>query len=257
MVGAVYYGFITASGGTGALTYSITAGQLPPGLALDPNTGEITGTPAASGTYSFTISVTDSATTPVTASMQYILTIDQQIPPTVTALYSSQTNVTLPTAGLTHKLAITAEFDNYTSRDVTAEAQYVSNNESIATVSAAGVVTAVGSGTASITVTYGGLTKTVTVTVSTTLQLDLLDAFLASNPMRVGETTNFIVTTIFIDGLGKDEAFDALDWVTIEIADPDVVSIDENYFVTALKSGSTTIKVSFLSEEVFITLDVL
>ena len=41
-------------------SFSLLAGALPPGLALNPGTGEIAGTPTTSGTYSgITIGVTD------------------------------------------------------------------------------------------------------------------------------------------------------------------------------------------------------
>jgi len=39
---------------------SIVSGSLPPGLTLNPSTGEITGTPTTSGTYNFTAKVVDS-----------------------------------------------------------------------------------------------------------------------------------------------------------------------------------------------------
>jgi hypothetical protein len=47
----------TDSGGE-TLTYS-DGGTLPPGLAVDPNTGSITGTPTTAGTYTVTITATD------------------------------------------------------------------------------------------------------------------------------------------------------------------------------------------------------
>jgi hypothetical protein len=59
------------SGGTGAVTYAVTNGALPAGLTLDPSTGAITGTPSVSGAYSFTITATDSATPPATATKSY------------------------------------------------------------------------------------------------------------------------------------------------------------------------------------------
>lgn len=42
-----------------APTWSISSGSLPPGLILNPNTGEISGTPTLVGSYPFTVSVTD------------------------------------------------------------------------------------------------------------------------------------------------------------------------------------------------------
>lgn len=50
---------LAATGGTGALTYSLTGGALPTGLSLSSG-GTITGTPSAAGTANFTVTVTDS-----------------------------------------------------------------------------------------------------------------------------------------------------------------------------------------------------
>ncbi|MBK8205179.1 MAG: putative Ig domain-containing protein [Planctomycetes bacterium] len=47
-----------ATGGTGALGYSITAGTLPPGMAFSA-TGLFNGTPTQQGVYNFTVTVTD------------------------------------------------------------------------------------------------------------------------------------------------------------------------------------------------------
>ncbi|MGH9575662.1 MAG: putative Ig domain-containing protein [Candidatus Acidiferrales bacterium] len=59
-VGALYSGSITANGGVTPLTFGISTGNLPAGLTLN-SSGQITGTPTATGTSSFTVSVTDSA----------------------------------------------------------------------------------------------------------------------------------------------------------------------------------------------------
>ena len=59
--GAVYPGAtLASSGGTGAVTWTVGPGSLPPGLALDPTSGAISGTPTTAGTSSFTVVATDS-----------------------------------------------------------------------------------------------------------------------------------------------------------------------------------------------------
>ncbi len=63
------------SGGTGAITYAVTSGVLPAGLTLNPSTGAITGIPNDSGSYTFTISATDSAWLQDTGTKQYTGTI--------------------------------------------------------------------------------------------------------------------------------------------------------------------------------------
>ena len=55
------------AGGLGPYSYAITAGSLPAGLALQPD-GEITGLPSADGSFSFTVSVTDSENPPATVT---------------------------------------------------------------------------------------------------------------------------------------------------------------------------------------------
>uniref|UniRef100_A0A832HZT5 FlgD/Vpr Ig-like domain-containing protein n=1 Tax=Eiseniibacteriota bacterium TaxID=2212470 RepID=A0A832HZT5_UNCEI len=52
---------LSASAGTAPFTWSVTAGALPGGLALDPATGEISGVPLAAGNAWFTVSVTDAS----------------------------------------------------------------------------------------------------------------------------------------------------------------------------------------------------
>jgi lysophospholipase L1-like esterase len=80
-VGALYAAPVDVTGGTGADTFAVTAGSLPAGLALDPASGIINGTPAATGTSSFTVTATDSATpTADTTTASLSLTIDAATP---------------------------------------------------------------------------------------------------------------------------------------------------------------------------------
>jgi len=59
--GAAYTAQMTVTGGQAPYTWSLAQGNLPPGLSLNGASGAINGVPTASGTYNFTIGVSDSA----------------------------------------------------------------------------------------------------------------------------------------------------------------------------------------------------
>ncbi|UZK66222.1 putative Ig domain-containing protein [Sphingomonas sp. M1-B02] len=75
-VGSAYAAAITASGGTGAYSFALTAGALPPGITIAPG-GALSGTPTADGSFAFTVTATDSSTGtgPFTGSRSYSITI--------------------------------------------------------------------------------------------------------------------------------------------------------------------------------------
>lgn len=72
-VGQPYQQPVSACAGNGALNWSLAAGLLPPGLALNATNGLITGAPAAGGAFGFTARVTDSAG--LTAEQAYQLVV--------------------------------------------------------------------------------------------------------------------------------------------------------------------------------------
>ena len=98
--GTAYSQTISASGGAGGYTYSITSGTLPAGLGLNSSTGVLSGTPTTAATYSFTITATDSAA--AIGSRTYSLTINSS------ALTVSPTSLPNGTVGTAYSRTISA-----------------------------------------------------------------------------------------------------------------------------------------------------
>jgi len=65
---------LAAAGGTPPFTWSLSDGTLPPGLTLS-SAGVLSGTPTATGTFTFTVRVTDSSSPLQTADKQFVVTI--------------------------------------------------------------------------------------------------------------------------------------------------------------------------------------
>jgi hypothetical protein len=76
-VRTAYSATVTATGGTGAYTWTATG--LPAGLAIGATTGKISGTPTAAGTAAVTVKVTDSASPAKTATGTFTLTVKPQV----------------------------------------------------------------------------------------------------------------------------------------------------------------------------------
>lgn len=85
--------------------------------------------------------------------------------PTVTALSVTPETANLAVDG-TQQVTATATLGDGSTDDVTAVATYQSSDTAIATVSAAGLITAHAAGTATVTATYAGRSDTTTVTVA-------------------------------------------------------------------------------------------
>jgi hypothetical protein len=73
--GRAYSQPLPVAGGTLPYNVTQTGGTLPPGLALSSN-GLLSGTPAAAGVFTFTVSVTDSSATPQTATQTLTIAIN-------------------------------------------------------------------------------------------------------------------------------------------------------------------------------------
>jgi hypothetical protein len=74
---AAYSQTATATGGTGALTYTLASGTLPNGVTLNSSSGAVTGTPTVANTFNFTLRATD--TVGVTETQAFTVTIAEPL----------------------------------------------------------------------------------------------------------------------------------------------------------------------------------
>ena len=89
-----YSAGLNAKGGQSPYTWEITDGDLPDGLDLDEDTGEISGTPEDDDEYTFTVKVTDSSADPQTDELEFTITIEEEgaLQISTTALPSGKIN---------------------------------------------------------------------------------------------------------------------------------------------------------------------
>jgi len=158
-VGVNYSQSLTATGGTGQYTWSVTVGALPNPPALNPTTGLISGQPSAATTANFTIQVQDS--NQVTASVPFTLTINPAA--SIQTLSPNSSN-----AGLSLQVSITGSYTHFAQGTTVA-----SFGPGIAvgggTAGQPGPVTVISatSATAQIAISASAATGSQTVTVTT------------------------------------------------------------------------------------------
>jgi hypothetical protein len=76
----------TVTGGAGGFVYTVSAGQLPPGLALNASTGLVSGSTTTPGTYAFTVLATDVSAARVSESLTITVAPAQAAAPVVKSL---------------------------------------------------------------------------------------------------------------------------------------------------------------------------
>lgn len=97
--GTAYSQTLQATGGTGALAWSVSQGALPEGLTLGAASGVISGTPSRAGRFTFTVSVRDAANQ--TSQQNYAVNIVEQLAITTGSLPAG-------TVGAAYSATITA-----------------------------------------------------------------------------------------------------------------------------------------------------
>ncbi|WP_438349325.1 pullulanase [Paenibacillus sp. FA6] len=151
-----YYAFVNADNTARTLTLSedLTAGT----VVVDNDEAGIVEVKSKSG---FTLTANSITLEPLSA----VIIKMEAAASVLSSVEVKESNYSLE-IGRTHQTAVYARYDDGSQRAVTSKAIYSSSNNLVATVTAKGLVKAVSKGTATITVTYGGITSEVTVTVT-------------------------------------------------------------------------------------------
>ena len=187
VVGQAYHQSLAARGGDGTYLWSISAGQLPPGFSLDGSTGEIRGTPTASGTTAFTVQVESAgmvATQSLSILVKPIPVASVEVHPASVSLVPSQTG------------QLTAVARDASGSIVPGQPVWASTDQGVVSVNAAGMVTARTVGSATVTATVGERVGWAAVIVSDVLSV--LDSPLAMGV--VGRAYTHALTAVGGDG---------------------------------------------------------
>jgi trimeric autotransporter adhesin len=143
-------------------------------------------------------------------------------------------------AGLTSTATVVGNYSDGTSITLTSGVSFSSDNLAAATVVGSGVITAVALGTANISASFGSLTATLPVSVTSAV-LQSLSLNLANGSIAAGLTTLISVSGNFSDGTSVP----LTTGLTFTSNTPSVVTVGATGTVTALAAGSGSVKVTY------------
>ncbi len=170
------------------------------------------------------------------------------VPVTLAAIAAAPTAVAL-TAGGTKQLTVTGTYSDGSTKAVSTGLTFASDNAAAASVSSAGLVTAVAAGTAHITVKATSVTPNltapaVTVTVTAggggTATLTSIAATPATVPLAVGGTQQLTVTGTYSDASTKT----VTTGLTFTSGNTAVATVSGTGLVTAVAAGTAQITVT-------------
>jgi len=140
------------------------------------------------------------------------------------------------------QLSVFADYSDGSRLEVTPSAAYSSSNEPVATVDAAGRVTAEAAGDAIITATFGGFEDTCGLLVDDRI-LTGIDLQPDAADLLVGETLPLLVMGTFNDG-SQDDLSGAFTGTTYSSSAPTVVTVSPDGVLSALSAGEAVIEAS-------------
>ena len=165
---------------------------------------------------------------------------------TQTGLTAAPASFTLTAAGATQQLAVTANYSDGSTQNVTSNASttYSSNTTAVATVNATGQVTAVANGTATITASFGGFgsTSAATVNISAVTQTGLTVAPTSFTLTTAGATQQLTVTATYSDGSTQNVTSNPS--TTYSSNNTAVATVNATGQVKAVANGTATITAS-------------
>ncbi|WP_155827552.1 beta strand repeat-containing protein [Limisalsivibrio acetivorans] len=143
-------------------------------------------------------------------------------------------------AGNTQQMTATGTYNDNSTSDVTSDAVWSTSTPSVATVDTDGVLTAVGSGTATVTAIFGGVSGTAQVTVKAA-ELDKIEVTPASPEVPLGLEKQMTATGIYSDG-SKQNLTSVVTWQSSDTS-VGVISnaVDSKGLFSTLTSGTSDI----------------
>jgi len=201
---------------TGDITSSVTWDSFDDGIASVDTNGLVTAISAGSVRISAQ-SGTVSGSVDVTVTGSAVLT-DIAITPASPAALNS--------IGATQQLTATGTYDDGSAPDLTSAVTWDSSDGAVVSVSSAGLVTAIGNGSVTITATLSGITSnSVSVTVTITGGITLASIAVDPDPQTIdeGATQAFTATGTYDDGTTTQDLTTSVTWTS---SVGDVATID-------------------------------
>ncbi len=212
---------VLATEGNGTYRYSLSSGLLPSGLTLNAVTGAISGTPAANsaGSYSVTVTATDTANIPVKGTVSFTLTVAGGL--VVSSTGSAPYNGTFGTAAATLTTVSAAGGAYPYSFAITSPSTLPTGMTIGATSGVIGITALTPAGTYHVTVTSTDSTAVTPLTGSITFDIVVALHMARTTPATGTSGTASTISTVSATGntgtivYSLDTPTLALGWVTI------------------------------------------
>lgn len=149
-------------------------------------------------------------------------------------------------AGATQQFTATGTYSDGSTANITSMASWTSSSTSVATITPAGLATAVASGSSTITAALSAVSGTAKLTVSAASGRTLKSIAISPNPasFALGANQQFTATGTYSDGSTANVTSTA-SWTA---ANEDVATIASSGLASSVASGSTTITASLSGE---------